>query len=477
LEDYFQCIERHPGHCGAFVWEWCDHAFYMGTTTDGRKKYFYGGDYGEFPHDGNFCMDGLVYPDRTPHTGLIEFKNVMRPARISAVDLAQGRFEVWNLYVFTTLCDAVEIRYTLRRGGREVGSGAVDPAQLKIAPHERGQIVINEPGLAVPDTAVYFETFLLGGSALVSAGHCVGTEQVGAQRFSPVLCEYDGGAIGVSEDSRYITVQNQHFRYLYNKQHVRMDKMVAGGVSLLDKPLAFNIWRAPTDNDRNVRRQWSEFAYDRIIPRGYETSVEMKDGDCILTTRFAIGAIFVRNLAEGSVQWRITPGGAVTVAVKADVRENMPFLPRFGLRLFLPGSMNRVEYFGFGPYESYVDKRQASSRHLYSTSVKAMHEDYLKPQENGSHFDCSYVQLSGPAARLTVTGESFSFSASPYTQEELTEKAHSFEIEPCGSTVVCLDAMLAGIGSNSCGPVLDEKYRTATKADFTLTLTPENIRP
>ena len=475
LEDYFQCIERHPGHSGGFIWEWCDHAIYMGKTVDGRPKYFYGGDFGEFPNDGNFCMDGLVYPDRTPHTGLLEFKNVMRPARISAVNLAEGRFEVWNLYDFNTLCDAVEIRYTLRRGGREVGGGMVDPAQLRIAPHTRAQIAIDDPGLAVPDTAVYFETIIKNGSALVPAGHCVGTEQVGAQVYTPVLSSQDGGEIRVSEDSRHIVIGNQHFRYQYNKQHISFDQMTVGGVSLLDKPLGFNIWRAPTDNDRNVRRKWSEFGYDRVIPRGYETTVEMKDGVCTLTTRFAIGAIYLQNLAEGVVQWRITSGGAVTVDVKADVRENMPFLPRFGLRLFLPACMDKVQYFGFGPYESYIDKRRASSKHLYSTSVKAMHENYLKPQENGSHYDCSCVQVSGPAVRMTVTGESFSFSASPYTQEELTQKAHAYEIEPCGSTVLCVDAMLAGIGSNSCGPELMEKYRTGTKADFTWTFTPEKI--
>ena len=475
LEDYFQCIERHPGHSGGFIWEWCDHAIYMGKTIDGRDKFFYGGDFGEFPNDGNFCMDGLVYPDRTPHTGLKEFKNVMRPARISAVDLAAGRFEVWNLYDFTTLCDAVEIRYTLRRGGKNVGGGVVDPAQLKIAPHTRAQIVISDPGLAVPDTAVYFETILLRGYGLLPAGHCVGTEQVGEQVFAPVLAQHDGGEIRVSEDSRFITIANQQFRYLYNKQHVSFDKMTVAGFQLLDQPLSFNIWRAPTDNDRNVRRQWSDFGYDRIIVRGYETEAEMQNGDCVLTTRFSIGAIYLENLVKGTVQWRITPGGAVTVSVKADARENMPFLPRFGLRAFLPACMDKVQYFGYGPYESYVDKRQASSKHLYGASVKAMHESYLKPQENGSHYDCSCVQVSGPAARLSVTGESFSFSASAYTQEELTSKAHAYEIEPSGSTVLCVDAMLAGIGSNSCGPQLDEKYRPGTKVDFSWTFTPENL--
>ncbi len=475
LEEYFQCIERHPGHSGGFIWEWCDHAVFMGHTVDGRKKYFYGGDFGEFPNDANFCMDGLVYPDRTPHTGLKEFKNVMRPARISAVDFAKGLFEIWNLYDFNNLADTVEIRYTLRRGGAEIGSGTIDAAQLNIAPHARQQVIISEPALAEPDTAIYFETLLLKAAGPVPAGYCVGVEQLGEQVYSPVLPEAKGDELTVSEDARHIIIQNGLFRYVYNKQHVSFDKMVAGGIALLDKPMAFNIWRAPTDNDRNIRRKWSEFAYDRAIPRGYETTVAMDDDGCTLTTTFGLSAIFIRNLVNGTVRWHITRGGAVTVDVQATVRENMPFLPRFGLRAFLPAAMDRVEYFGYGPYESYTDKRQASTKHLYATTVKALHEDYLKPQENGSHHDCSYVQVSGPAARLHVSGESFSFNASRYTQEELTAKKHAFEIEPCGSTVLCVDALFAGIGSNSCGPELDEKYRPGTEIDFRCTFTPEVI--
>ena len=475
LEDYFQCIERHDGHAGGFIWEWCDHAIYMGRTEDGRPKFYYGGDFGEFPHDGNFCMDGLVYPDRTPHTGLVEFKNVMRPARIRAVDMEKGVFEVWNLYDFTTLGDAVYLRYTLRRGGQDVGGGVVDPQQLAVAPHARAQIEIPDPGLAVPGTAVYFETIRRSGYGFLPAGHVVGTEQVGEQAYAPAFAPADGGEILVSEDSRRIVIRNAHFRYEYDKQRVQFNQMTAGGYALLDQPLAFNIWRAPTDNDRNVRRQWSDFGYDRAVPRGYETTVETTAEGCTLTTRFAVGAIFVRNLVEGTVTWTIARSGAVTVSVRADVREGMPFLPRFGLRLFLPRAMDGVEYFGFGPQESYVDKRRASSLHLYGTTVAAMHEDYLKPQENGSHYGCTYAQVSGPDARLSVVGDPFSFSASPYTQEELTHKMHAYEIEPCGSTVLCVDALMAGIGSNSCGPELDEAYRPGTKIDFTWTIIPEIV--
>ena len=121
--------------------------------------------------------------------------------------------------------------------------------------------------------------------------------------------------------------------------------------------------------------------------------------------------------------------------------------------------MDRITYFGYGPYESYIDKRRSSFRGLYSAKVSDLHEDYLKPQENGSHYDCTMVQAADAETTLQVTGESFSFSASPYTQEELTKKKHNFELEKCDSTVLCVDAYQSGIGSNSCGPRLPEMYK------------------
>lgn len=472
LEDYFECFHRHDGHCGGFIWEWCDHAMYMGRTTDGRKKYFYGGDSGEFPHDGNFCMDGLVYPDRRPHTGLIEFKNVARPARISSIDLAAGRFEVWNLYDFTTLADAVNIFYTVRRNGEDIEHGVVPQDQLRIAPHARAEIRIDCPALRQPDTAILFETTLLHATNVLPAGHSVGVEQLGAQRYTPAIPEAAGGEVTASEDARTITLSGDGFRYVYNKHTACFDALVHGHRALIEKPMSFNIWRAPTDNDRRIRQEWSAYGYDRIIPRGYETEMDLNEHGCTLTTRFTIGAIFLKNLIAGVVTWMVSPAGAITVRVKADMRENLPFLPRFGLRLFLPKALDQATYFGFGPYESYVDKRRASVQHLYHAAVRDMHEDYIKPQENGSHHGCTYLRLNGKDAALTVTGESFAFNASVYTQEELTQKMHNFELEESGCTVLCIDAVQAGIGSGSCGPALLEQYHSPRAIDFTCTLTP-----
>jgi len=243
-------------------------------------------------------------------------------------------------------------------------------------------------------------------------------------------------------------------------------------ISLLEKPMEMNIWRAPTDNDRNIRREWETFGYDRGIPRGYTTEIERVDGDCILRTKFSIGAIYMPNILSGVAEWKISMNGAIGVSIRAQRREDGPALPRFGLRMFLPKQIDQATYFGYGPYESYNDKHRASTKHLYQAAVKDMHEDYIKPQENGSHYNCEYLKLDGCSGGVEVTGESFCFNASEYTQEELSTKMHNFELEKSGCTVACIDAFQNGIGSNSCGPKLMRRFESPADINLTCTIMP-----
>ena len=472
LEDYFRCFERHDGHCGGFIWEWCDHAIDMGRTVDGRKKYFYGGDFGEFPHDENFCMDGLVYPDRRPHTGLLEYKNVLRPVRISEEDLKAGRFVLKNMLDFTNLREFVDVTYSVRQEGKDVYEGSLTEEMLDVAPHARKEIQIQYPQGLKGDFAVLFTMVQRFDTALVPAGHRLGFEQLGRQRYQAPKREDGILAVEVRETDRYVIADGENFHYVYDKVRVCFDELNYDNLSLLDKPMELNIWRAPTDNDRNLRLQWQAFGYDRGIPRGYETTVEHADGACVLRTRFSIGAIYLPNILCGTAEWRINMNGSIDVAIRARRREDAPALPRFGLRMFMPKQLDQATYFGYGPYESYVDKHRASVKHLYSATVDALHEDYIKPQENGSHYNCNYLKLSGAYGGVEVTGEGFSFNASRYTQEELTRKMHNFELEKCGSTVLCVDAFQNGIGSNSCGPELAKRYESPVDINFECTLSP-----
>ena len=472
LEDYFKCFDRHEGHCGGFVWEWCDHAIDMGHTADGRRRYFYGGDFGEYPHDGNFCMDGLVYPDRRPHTGLLEYKNVLRPVRVAEEDLRAGEFTLRNMMDFTNLVEKLSLSYTVRQGGRDIYAGSIDEEQLDVPPHGTRHIRITYPEGLTGDFAVLFTAIQRYDAPLVPAGHELGRCQLGRQCYAPPVREEGVLAVEVVEYPDVIVLDGENFHYVYNKDRACFDVLTYDNVAMLERPMEFNIWRAPTDNDRVIKETWRAYGYDRGIPRGYETIIGRVDGACVLHTRFSIGAVSLPNIVEGVVEWRVGMNGVIEAAVNAHRREDAPPLPRFGLRLFAPSRANQVTYFGYGPYESYIDKHRASVKHMYQSHVDALYEDYIRPQENGSHYNCSYLKLQGLAGGIEVTGEGFCFNASRYTQEELTARAHNYELEKCGSTVLCIDAFQNGIGSNSCGPKLSPLFESPSGIDFHCALMP-----
>lgn len=244
---------------------------------------------------------------------------------------------------------------------------------------------------------------------------------------------------------------------------------------LLDKEMEFNIWRAPTDNDRKLKLDWLAARYDHCMTNAYRTEYQVTDSDVTLRAKVGIAPISLQKFLDLDVCWTISNSGAVTLALHAERNTVFPELPRFGLRLFLPKEMARVSYFGMGPMESYCDKHHAASHDYFSSTIWQQHEDYIRPQENGSHYDCDYVQLDGAGIKLTAVGaKPFCFNASHYTQEELTEKEHNYELHPCDSTVLCLDYAQNGIGSASCGPRLAEQYRLDDASfDFSIRLIPE----
>ena len=309
-ESYFRCFERHDGHCRGFVWEWCDHAIDMGSTPEGHRRYFYGGDFGEYPHDGNFCVDGLVYPDRRPHTGLIELKNVNRPARISEVDLSQGVFRVQNYLDFTVLGDWVNISYTVRANGRDLYRGQVPEELLAIPPHERRDIQLKLPEGLPKLFAVYFEQTQKYDGPLSPAGHVRGIDQIGRQKYQPEKAPEGVLAVELREDATAVILRGENFRYRFNKQTGCFDIMNFDQLGVFKKPMAFNIWRAPTDNDMYIAEKWRQYGYDRAETRVYEVTTEAGD-DVSIRARFAIVAPGLPKIAWGTAQWTVRMNGRI----------------------------------------------------------------------------------------------------------------------------------------------------------------------
>lgn len=472
LEDYFEVIEANPGFCGAFVWEWCDHGIYKRQTEDGKKIYYYGGDHGEFQHDGNFCMDGLIYPDRRPHTGLLEFKNVNRPARVIAYEHSTGKLTLHNYMDFVDLKDYLTISWELDCDGEIVDEGEIQSDKMiSIPPHCNGDIFLP---IAIPREGKCYLKIrysLKENTQLLPKWFALGFDEIKLQNqdgrnqyVQELHQQYDNSTeeeeLQVSEDDRYVIVQGSQFTYRYDKTVGLFEKLEYDKQQMITRPMEFNIWRAPIDNERHVKADWYRARYHKTVTRAYETAYAALSDRVEIHSTISMAAISLQRAIEITAIWSIWKTGKIGMDLKVKRNKEFPWLPRFGVRMFLPEFMDKVTYYGMGPYESYIDKHRASSHGKYTATVEKMHEDYIRPQENGSHYDCDYVFLSSEEATLAVTStRPFSFNASVYTQEELEAKQHNYELKPCGDTVLCIDYASSGIGSHSCGPELLEKYR------------------
>ncbi len=519
LEDYHKVFHSSERFCGGFIWEWCDHSVVLGKTRHGEVKYGYGGDWGEKHNDGNFCCDGLVYPDRRPHTGLLEAKQVYRPVRVQK--LSNGKkaspdsatFEFTNLLAFTDASTVLECRYELTINGDVVKSEKIElPTMLPL-----GKAKLTLTGLPVYEVKDSYIRFIFTekqNRPWCEKGFevCFDQVQLSAEptadneaeilRKASFMPELPGqkpflpgkrDAKGVQENARaeieklikfvraaekrnditsenglrYIVTKGD-ITYSFNRRTGVIDSILVGKKELLKKPLAFNFMRAPLDNDP-IKGEWfGAHLHDyevKVYGSRLEASEDKKSVSIIVDQGF-VWSIH-QPFLYGTVTYTINQNGALSVSFDFTATRRIFMLPRIGLRFFLNKSFSKVEYFGYGPTESYIDKHQATWLGKFKAKVNDMYEPYIRPQENSSHYGCRYVKLSNNKLTLVCSGADYktenqkyiSFNASHYTEEELWTKRHNYELDESGYTVFCVDYKMAGVGSNSCGPALAEKYR------------------
>ena len=466
FEDYFQMIQDNDKMCGGFVWEWCDHAIAHGTAENGKTIYAYGGDHGEEIHDGNFCMDGLVYPDRTVHTGLLEYKNVYRPARVISYNKESGELVLHNYMDFDDLKDYVKISYELTQDGLVISKGILP--EFSVAPHGEGKtnlkINVPENGKCYLKLIYHLKKEL----PLLNEDHILGFDEIEvskedtkcklAEKWIPKTVV--DSELQVNENDTQIHIKGREFAYTIDKRTALFTEMKFAGREYLNHPMELNIWRAPTDNDMYIKSEWKKAHYDKAYTRAYTTEVVQGKHGVKITSHASVVAETVQKILDVTITWKIEAAGKIDADIAVTKDDEFPDLPRFGVRMFLDKKLSAVRYFGMGPQESYCDKHQAASHGLYRADVGDLHEDYIRPQENGSHYDCEYVELNNSRYGIVVSAENaFSFNASYYTQEELEKKMHNYELTESDSVVFCVDYALNGIGSNSCGPVVLDQYR------------------
>ncbi len=473
LEDYWPLFYSSDRLCGGFVWEWCDHGVETGKALNGKTMYAYGGDHNEPIHDGNFCIDGLVYPDRTPHTGLAEVKNVYRPIRINPIYIDKGVYEFINTYDFTQMSDKLECRYEVTEKGYAIISDKLD-----ISLPAKAKKVVTIPELAGLTGESLYARFVFtqkNDSAWAVSGSEVGFEQFliakTERRLTPTKSKNE---VNFKEYKNSIDIIGSNFIYTFDKRTGLFDQMKFNEIKLIEKAMEFNAFRAPTDNDSAVKNDWYKFHFNELITKIYSINA-VKNEQCVeITTHLALGWYAYHNTFNITNKITVYNSGEIKIAGNVKIADKRPYLPRFGLRLFMDNSYSNVEYYGYGSSESYIDKHQASYKGIFTNRIWEMHEDYIKPQENSSHFGCEYIKISNDSISVIVQSEEdFCFNASEYSQEELAKKAHNYELKKSGYTILCIDYKQAGIGSNSCGPYLMDKYQFNSKNfDFSFFVSP-----
>lgn len=462
-EDYFKLICRYPGFAGGFVWEWCDHAVYIGARDNGQQKYLFGGDFGEDLHDNNYCIDGLVSPDRIPHSSLLDYKNVLRPAR--AV-LEKNSIRVDNMLDHRELSEFIRIEYLVVQNGNVVNSGGLPlPA---IAPHSyallplpefpdlEGEVCLHLRYLTKESSSLIPENTELGFDSLcLKENGVTGVELRSPVAVSPLVLKDNKAALIIEGENK-----EGSFRYVFDKLKGTICSVNVNGCEMLESPVEYNIWRAPTDNDRargigTVLSQWKAIGYDRTVTRIDELNVQAGESVEIGFVLRMAGQNSC-NALVARAKWIISPEGEIDIILFATRPSDLIYLPRFGLRLFLKKEMRQVKYYGYGPGESYSDRLNACFKGKFESTADEMFVDYIRPQENGSRFGCSYVSVydgvGSSISIIPIDGNTFSFNYSSFSQEQLEKTRHNFELQPENRCILCVDYKNSGLGSHSCGP-------------------------
>lgn len=470
LREYWDVIYANDEFFGGCVWEFTDHSVATGDRYC-EPFYTYGGDFGDEPNDGNFCVDGLVYPDRRVHTGLLELKQISSPFEVTEVEA--GKVAVKSRRYFKAL-KQISLVWDVRVNDRVISSGVY--SDINIEPQQTKEYS-------------FFEEIPCGGTVTLNlsfrqnepaqwaqAGYEISMAQFVYEKDQPVCTEvqplYD---VTFEESERCYTVTVGETVYRISKFTGMVDGITDQGDALLAGPVLPQIWRAPVDNDKNVQHMWYESGLDRIKTKLYAAQV-LEAGTEKVVIRVNTGLTTPAHcvLLKAEVTYTITADNGIKADWDAEWNENNSiiqqndkfFCPRFGLRLVMPQGAEQMSYFGYGPMESYCDKNLAAKLGEYHTTVYENYEPYIVPQENSSHWNCRWAEVhkAGGHGLLFLAEQPFAFSASHYSPEQLTEKKHYYELVREHETTVILDYRQSGMGSNSCGPYLNERYRFMEKS-------------
>lgn len=445
---YTELFDKHKSLIGGCVWEWADHTVFKDGVA------CYGGDFpGELVHFGEFCCDGVVFYDRTLKAGSLEVKAAYQPIVTS---FKNGVLKIRNRYSFTNLSE-YKFVYSITADDKTVSENTID---LDLAPLGETTLNVDLPELYCEYGAYLNCRLLKGDEVIAHTQHKLDCEEILEQEL-PLLEPIEAG-------DDYV-ISGENFRYVFSKFYGSFTDIEINGKKQICDVLKISCWRAPTDNDRKEKenwiRAWTGEGYNTRFGKVYECSC----CENVITVKGSVAAVsrvpWIRYILTVSVD----TSGKISMTLDGDIRENAYWLPRLGFETTLPISNANFKYFANGPVESYNDMCHAGEIGMYESDADSQYVNYIRPQEHGNHTDAKMLAIGD----MCIAADNFEFNVSSYSTESLTAAEHINELVKSGNTHLRIDYKVSGLGSNSCGPKLEEKYRLKEKKiKFKFTIKP-----
>jgi len=465
LKEYWETVHGHRRLCGGFIWDWVDQGL-LRKTEDGREWWAYGGDFGDEPNDRDFCINGLVWPDRKPHPAMWECKKIFQPIEVEAIDLKAGEVRVINGYDFNDL-SGLDIAWELRADGTTLERGQLPTLRTPAGGSQRTHIPFTMPALK-PGVEYWLTLrFTTSGKSLwADRGHEVAWSQF-KMPFDvpegPALELKAMPSLDVRESPKVVEISGDGFSLAFDRERGRMTSLRCGDSELIRMGPQFNAWRAPTENDTpSMAVGWRNFGLDRIVHEIEGVRVD-RIGPQLSHIRVESRAS-APDVKEGfrcNYDYAIYGSGDIVMDIDVIPNDGLPPLPRIGLQLCMPGEYNTITWYGRGPQENYIDRKEGAPVGTYSGTVDEQYVPYIMPQENGNKTDVRWASLTDKNGRglLVVGMPLFEVSAHHFTTEDLTKAKHTFELKRREDITLNLDYRQSGLGGASCGPDTLPRYQ------------------
>lgn len=467
LREYWEAIRAHKRLCGGFIWDWIDQGL-LKTDEKGVQYWGYGGDFGDEINDGNFCINGLIWPDRTPHPAMWECKALQQPVLVEEINLKKGTLRIINDYDFLDL-GHLDIRWQVVRSGEVVEEGELPSL---VTPPKHSSTV--EIPFQKPEGSVEGEFFLnlhftlKRKTSLLAVGHEVAWSQFalefGSSSVQPASQLVDTNnleALEMAETTDSISVRNTSIDLTFNKDAGTLEKLRSAGIDLLRKGPKANLWRAPTDNDApRLAPVWREWGLDVLEEGVEEVTCEQAEPGLVhiqCKTKLQGRGTFV---ADTTYQYSIYGNGVVSLTMELYPNSDIPHLPRAGFQLEVDGSLEAFTWYGRGPHENYWDRKAGAAVGLYEGSASDNYVPYIMPQENGCRTDVRWASLTDNQGRglLFTATPLMEITALHFRAEDLGAAQHTNELTPREHITVSIDHHQSGLGGGSCGPDTLDRY-------------------